>query len=102
MNLYPAIDLKDGKCIRLKKGELEDITFYNPDPIDQACQFINCGAEWIQIVDIDGPFQGRSVNHEVFIKIKKKFNCSLQLGGGIRNQETVEFLINNEYYLKYL
>ena len=96
MNLYPAIDLKDGKCIRLKKGKLEDITFYNPDPIDQACQFINCGAEWIHIVDIDGAFQGRSVNHEVFIKIKKKFNCFLQVGGGIRNQETVEFLINNE------
>ena len=73
MNLYPAIDLKDGICIRLKKGKLEDITFYNPDPIDQACQFINFGAKWIHIVDLDGAFKGRSVNHEVFIKIKKKF-----------------------------
>ena len=96
MNLYPAIDLKDGKCIRLKKGRLEDITYYNPDPINQASQFLNCWAKWIHMVDIDGAFQGRSFNHEVFIKIKKKFNCALQVGGGIRNIETVEFLINNK------
>ena len=57
MNLYPAIDLKDGKCIRLKKGRLEDITYYNPDPINQASQFLNCGAKWIHMVDIDGHFR---------------------------------------------
>ena len=95
MNLYPAIDLKEGKCIRLKKGELEKITFYNQDPIDQADQFINMGAEWIHMVDIDGAFQGKSLNHQMFIDIKKKFNCHLQVGGGIRDFKTVEYLINN-------
>ena len=54
MNLYPAIDLKEGKCIRLKKGLLKDITFYNSNPVDQADKFINMGAKWIHMVDIDG------------------------------------------------
>ena len=72
MNLYPAIDLKEGKCIRLKKGLLKDITFYNPNPIDQACQFINMGAKWIHMVDIDGAFKGRSLNHKCLLRLKKK------------------------------
>ena len=96
MNLYPAIDLKEGKCIRLKKGELKEITFYNPDPIDQAKQFLSMGAKWIHMVDIDGAFSGERLNHKIFINIKKKFNCFVQAGGGIRNLETVEFLLNNK------
>ena len=95
MILYPAIDLKDGKCIRLKKGELKDITFYNPDPIDQAERFISMGAEWIHMVDIDGAFQGKNKNHNIFIDIKKKFNCLLQVGGGIRTFESVNYLLSN-------
>ena len=95
MILYPAIDLKDGKCIRLKKGELKDITFYNPDPIDQAESFVSMGAEWIHMVDIDGAFQGKNKNHNIFIDIKKKFNCLLQVGGGIRTFESVNYLLSN-------
>ena len=53
------------------------------------------GAEWIHMVDIDGAFQGKSLNHQMFIDIKKKFNCHLQVGGGIRDFKTVEYLINN-------
>ena len=67
MNFYPAIDLKDGKCIRLKQGELKDITFYNPNPVDQASQFIEMGAKWIHMVDIEGAFKGKNFNHKVFI-----------------------------------
>ena len=96
MNLYPAIDLKEGKCIRLKKGELRDITFYNPNPIDQANQFIKMGAKWIHMVDIDGAFNGKSHNHKIFIDIKKNFNCFLQVGGGVRDFKTVEFLLKNK------
>ena len=95
MILYPAIDLKDGKCIRLKKGELKEITFYNSDPFDQAKSFVSMGAKWIHMVDIDGAFQGKSLNHNVFIDIKKKFNCLLQVGGGIRTFETVNYLLSN-------
>ena len=95
MNLYPAIDLKDGKCIRLSKGKLEKITFYNSDPLDQAKEFAKLGANWIHMVDIDGAFKGKSCNHEIFIKIKKIIKCFVQVGGGIRNERTVAYLIDN-------
>ncbi len=95
MNLYPAIDLKDGNCIRLTKGKLEKITFYNPNPLDQAKEFIKLGAKWVHMVDIDGAFKGENCNHEIFIKIKKKLKCYLQVGGGIRNEKTVAYLIDN-------
>jgi phosphoribosylformimino-5-aminoimidazole carboxamide ribotide isomerase len=95
MNLYPAIDLKDGKCIRLTKGKLEKITFYNSNPLDQAKEFINLGAKYIHMVDIDGAFKGKNCNHEIFIKIKKETKCFIQVGGGIRNEGTVAYLIDN-------
>ena len=95
MNLYPAIDLKDGKCIRLTKGKLEKITFYNSNPLDQAREFIKLGAKWIHMVDIDGAFKGKNCNHEIFIKIKKETQCLIQVGGGIRNENTVAYLIDN-------
>ncbi len=95
MNLYPAIDLKDGKCIRLTKGKLEKITFYNPNPLDQAKQFIKLGAESIHMVDIDGAFKGENCNHEIFIETKKRIKCFIQVGGGIRNERTIAYLIDN-------
>ena len=95
MNLYPAIDLKDGNCIRLTTGKLEKITFYNPNPLDQAKEFIKLGAKYIHMVDIDGAFKGENCNHEIFIKIKKEIKCFVQVGGGIRNINTVEYLIEN-------
>ena len=95
MNLYPAIDLKDGQCIRLTKGKLERITFYNPNPLDQAKEFKKLGAKYIHMVDIDGAFKGKNCNHEIFIKIKEELKCFIQVGGGIRNISTVEYLIEN-------
>ena len=95
MNLYPAIDLKDGKCIRLTKGKLEKITFYNSNPLDQAKEFKKLGANWIHMVDIDGAFKGNNCNHEIFIKIKKEVKCFVQVGGGIRDESTVAHLIDN-------
>ena len=71
MELYPAIDLKDGKCIRLKKGKLDKITRYNNNPLLQAKKFKDSGAKWIHMVDIDGAFMGKNQNHETFIEIKK-------------------------------
>ena len=95
MNLYPAIDLKDGKCIRLKKGALNKATYYDVDPIEQAEIFFSQGAKWIHIVDIDGAFKGTTVNHKKILKIKKRVNCKIQVGGGIRKKGTIEEFINN-------
>ena len=95
MELYPAIDLKDGKCIRLKKGKLDKITHYNDNPLLQAKKFKDSGAKWIHMVDIDGAFMGKNQNHQTFIEIKKKVDCFIQVGGGIRNEKTAEYLIEN-------
>ena len=67
MDLYPAIDLKDGKCIRLKKGLLSDVTKYNDNPLDQAKYFKEMGAKWIHIVDIDGAFSGKNIVHNILL-----------------------------------
>ncbi len=95
MDLYPAIDLKDGKCIRLKKGLLSDVTKYNDNPLDQAKYFKEMGAKWIHIVDIDGAFSGKNTNKQIIFDIKKNVNCSLQVGGGIRSLKTIEIFFNN-------
>lgn len=94
MNLYPAIDLKNGKCIRLKKGSLAKASHYNVDPIEQAENFFSQGAKWIHIVDIDGAFKGTTVNHDIILKIKKRVHCNIQVGGGIRKKSTVKKFIN--------
>ena len=96
MIFFPAIDIKDGKCIRLKKGLLKDIKFYNEDPVDQAIKFKEMGCEWIHVVDIDGAFSGSPKNHEVIFDIKKRSQCKVQVGGGIRNQKTIEKFVDNE------
>ena len=95
MILYPAIDLKSGKCIRLKKGDISQVTFYNDNPIAQAKYFQKMGATWIHMVDIDGAFKGKNLNHEIFVDVKKNIKCSIQVGGGIRNIKTVEYLLEN-------
>ncbi len=95
MNFYPAIDLKDGKCIRLSKGKLNKVTYYNENPINQAMEFKKKGARHIHIVDIDGAFEGKNLNHQTFIDVKKKINCFVQVGGGIRNEKTIRHLIEN-------
>ena len=96
MILYPAIDLKNGKCIRLKKGELNQVTFYNDNPVTQASTFCKSGVKWIHMVDIDGAFKGENLNHEIFIRVKNKLKCRIQVGGGIRSVKAVENLVNNK------
>ena len=94
MIFFPAIDIKDGKCIRLKKGLLKNIKFYNEDPVDQALKFRKMGCEWIHVVDIDGAFLGSPQNHQVIFDIKKQSGCKVQVGGGIRTQKTIENFIS--------
>ena len=89
MNLYPAIDIKDGACVRLLYGDFDALTEYNPDPGDQARQFAEAGCRWIHVVDLDGAVSGAAVNIDA-VKAILKTGLPVQLGGGIRNMSQIE------------
>jgi len=88
--LFPAIDLKDGACVRLKLGELDQATVFNEDPAAQAAIFERQGFEWLHIVDLNGAFAGRPVNASAVEAILAKVKMPVQLGGGIREMATIE------------
>lgn len=90
MKLYPAIDLKDGACVRLLRGEMEDATVFNDNPMNQALTFESAGAQWIHLVDLNGAFEGQPVNGNAVDSILGAVNVPVQLGGGIRDMHTVE------------
>ena len=90
MQLYPAIDLKDGKCVRLYQGEMDKATVFNDSPSSQAKAFIDEGANWIHIVDLNGAFEGQPVNKRAVTSIIEESSVKCQLGGGIRNIQTIE------------
>lgn len=90
MILYPAIDLKDGQCVRLLKGEMSETTVFNDDPGAQALAFETAGAEWIHLVDLNGAFAGRPVNAQAVDSILDQVTVPAQLGGGIRDMATIE------------
>ncbi len=90
MILYPAIDLKDGQCVRLYKGAMEQATVFNDDPAAQARAFADQGAEWIHLVDLNGAFAGRPVNAAAVEAILAAVSVPCQLGGGIRDMATIE------------
>ena len=90
MILYPAIDLKDGNCVRLFKGEMSKATVFNDNPAAQALAFEQAGAEWIHLVDLNGAFAGRPVNAQAVKAILKTISIPAQLGGGIRDMATIE------------
>ena len=88
MNLYPAIDLKDGNCVRLLRGEMDAATVFNYDPAAQARGFQDAGCKWLHLVDLNGAFEGRPVNGAAVSAILAAVDIPVQLGGGIRNEET--------------
>ncbi|MGY6709939.1 MAG: 1-(5-phosphoribosyl)-5-[(5-phosphoribosylamino)methylideneamino]imidazole-4-carboxamide isomerase [Rhizobiaceae bacterium] len=90
MILFPAIDLKDGQCVRLKLGEMDSATVYNADPAAQAKAFEEQGFEWLHVVDLNGAFAGHSVNGTAVEAILKATKNPVQLGGGIRTLEHIE------------
>lgn len=90
MYLLPAIDLKDGKCVRLRRGDMASPTVYNDSPADQTADFARQGAEWIHVVDLDGAFAGTSVNAAAVDAIVKSARVKVELGGGIRTLESIE------------
>ncbi len=90
MILFPAIDLKEGACVRLVKGDMAQATVFNTDPGDQAGQFAKAGCQWIHVVDLDGAFAGRPANRGAVEAILAATALPVQLGGGIRDIATIE------------
>ncbi len=90
MILYPAIDLKDGQCVRLLRGVMEAATVFGDDPAAQALKFQDAGCEWLHLVDLNGAFAGQPVNGAAVEAILKATRVPAQLGGGIRDMATIE------------
>ena len=94
MILYPAIDLKDGKAVRLLRGDMAKATVFNDDPAAQALEFVAKGCEWLHLVDLNGAFAGEPVNAAAVEAILKQTNTPTQLGGGIRDMATIEMWLS--------
>jgi phosphoribosylformimino-5-aminoimidazole carboxamide ribotide isomerase len=90
MILYPAIDLKDGQCVRLLRGEMADATVFSDDPAAQARAFQDSGCDWLHLVDLNGAFAGEPVNSAAVEAILAAITVPAQLGGGIRDMATIE------------
>jgi len=90
LTLYPAIDLKDGACVRLRRGDMAQATVYSDDPAAQARAWQEAGFAWLHVVDLNGAFAGRSVNGEAVAAILGVARVPVQLGGGIRDRAAVE------------
>lgn len=94
MIILPAIDIYNGKCVRLRKGDYNTVSEVSDSPIDTALKFVNDGAEWIHIVDLNGAKDGTAVNIALISDIIKKTNAKIEVGGGIRALETIDRYIN--------
>lgn len=94
MQLYPAIDLKNGQCVRLRQGEFKDITIYSKSPEKVAVYWQQQGASFLHLVDLDGALSGHSVNEPVIREIAKNVSIPIQVGGGIRTREDIEMMLS--------
>lgn len=94
MILYPAIDLKDGKCVRLLRGEMDQATVFSDKPWQQAKKFEEAGFHWLHLVDLNGAFEGKPVNAKAVSDILANVNMLTQLGGGIRDLQTIDAWLN--------
>ncbi|MGE4215305.1 MAG: 1-(5-phosphoribosyl)-5-[(5-phosphoribosylamino)methylideneamino]imidazole-4-carboxamide isomerase [Anaerotignaceae bacterium] len=90
MQIYPAIDIKNGQCVRLKQGRFDDMTVYGNDPLGIARKFVAAGATYLHVVDLDGARMGAGYNQDVIKKIIDTFNVPVQTGGGIRTMRDIE------------
>ena len=96
MELIPAIDLKDGKCVRLRQGRMEDETIFSENPLEMAERWVKEGATRLHLIDLDGAFAGSPKNHKIIREICKAYpDLPVQVGGGIRDEETVESYLND-------
>jgi len=90
MKIFPAIDIKDKKCVRLVKGDFNNKTEYKMSPVEQACKYKDFGFKNLHIVDLDGALSGETVNLDIIQEIVKKFDFKIEIGGGIRNFESIK------------
>ena len=95
MKIFPAIDIKDKKCVRLIKGDFDNKTEYNMSPVDQAGEYKNHGFKNLHIVDLDGALTGETVNIDIIEKIVGKFDLKIEIGGGVRNFESIKKYIDS-------
>ncbi|MBE6712541.1 MAG: 1-(5-phosphoribosyl)-5-[(5-phosphoribosylamino)methylideneamino]imidazole-4-carboxamide isomerase [Ruminococcaceae bacterium] len=95
MLIFPAIDIVGGKAVRLFKGDYAQMTVYSDDPVSVARDFENAGAKWVHLVDLEGAKTGTTPNLETICKIVRETNLSVEVGGGIRNLETIKTYIEN-------
>ena len=95
MIILPAIDILDGKCVRLVRGEYDTASKVAESPIDTAKYFADCGAEYIHMVDLNGAKEGKRINSKIFTDVANSVNIPVELGGGIRDMETIEYYIEN-------
>ena len=95
MILIPAIDLKEGKCVRLRQGRMDDETIFSDNPVEVATRWVNEGAQRLHLVDLDGAFAGKPVNARVIHDIAQAHpNLTIQVGGGIRDEDTIQTYLN--------
>ncbi len=94
MTILPAIDLKDGKAVRLSKGLMDSAKIYSDEPWQVAKRFEELGSEWVHLVDLNGAFAGKPENLEQIKKIRQNCNLKLELGGGIRDEETIKMYLD--------
>lgn len=91
--IYPAIDMRDGKCVRLVQGDYDQETVYGDSPFEMAKSFAEAGAKWIHMVDLDGAKAKQRVNHEYVVRVAKELDARVQIGGGIRSAEDVAYYL---------
>ena len=90
MKIFPAIDIKDKKCVRLIKGDFENKTEYEVSPINQAAKFKDHGFKNLHIVDLDGALSGKTVNLDIIRKIAVKYDLKIEIGGGVRTLDSIK------------
>lgn len=92
--IIPAIDLKDGRCVRLRQGKADEVSVYSDDPVDMAEHWVSAGARVLHVVDLDGAFQGRPVHTKVISAIAEAVDIPVEVGGGLRTDEDVRCLLD--------
>jgi len=93
MIILPAIDIKDGRCVRLYQGDYDQVTTYDDDPVRVALRWQEAGAQWLHVVDLDGAAEGRPVNSELIRRIRQETTFHIEVGGGLRTLDDIDMVL---------